>query len=243
MMRHAIHLVTRLLIRIVLSCLALVALFAAGIYVYAVYVNPLPPRVLAAAADRVKTFHIHELSYNQIPVGFRKAIIATEDRRFAWDPGIDPVGIARAIYVDVRKGALLQGGSTITQQLVDNTILNQNRTVTRKVLQVINAVGVYDTMSKKEVFTLYANMIYFGNGAYGLYNAAKTYFGVRPSLLNEGELALLAGLPNAPSAYDPFTSLPLARSRERVVLINMVSDGILTQARADAIYALPIHLR
>lgn len=243
MMRHAIHFVIRLLFRIVLFCLALVLLFAAGTYVYAVYLNPLPPRVLAAAADRAKTFHIHELSYNQIPAGFREAIIATEDRRFSWDPGIDPVGIARSIYVDIRDGALVQGGSTITQQLVDNTILNQNRTVTRKVLQVINAVGVYDTMSKKQVFTLYANMIYFGNGAYGLFNAAQTYFGLSPSRLNEGELALLAGLPNAPSAYDPFTFLHLARSRERIVLINMVSDGILTQARADKIYALPIHLR
>lgn len=229
--------------RLVLWCCVLLAILIGIIDVYFRYVQPLAPRVDAAAATRVHIYDIHPLTYTQIPSLFRTAIVATEDRRFAWDPGVDPIGMVRSLFVDLSQQGQLQGGSTITQQLVDNTILNQDRTLRRKVWQIIDAIGLYDTMSKPRIFTLYTNMIYFGQNAYGLYNAAQTYFGRPPAALNHGELTLLAGLPNAPTLYDPFQSYALARARQKIVLVNMISAGVLTQRQALAIAALPIRLK
>lgn len=242
MLRRFIRAMVRRLFRLALLCSFVIAVIAILLDLFFTRVQPLRPRIEAAAASRINAYHIHPLTYDQIPHMFRAAIIATEDRRFAWDPGIDPVGIARSLFVDMQLHGELQGGSTITQQLVDNTILNQQKTFMRKLLQVINAIGVYDTMSKQETFTLYTNVIYFGQGAYGLYNASLAYFGQPPANLNTGQLTLLAGLPNAPSDYDPLQNLPLARQRQQLVLLNMVEAGVITKAEAQEIYAEPLFL-
>jgi monofunctional glycosyltransferase len=173
---------------------------------------------------------------------YRDAVIATEDRRFAWDPGIDPVGIVRSVFVDIGHDGYIQGGSTLTQQLADNTILSRQKSLSYKLTQAFYAIGIYDTVSKPKTFEMYANVIYFGNGAYGVYNAAKMYFGMDFNRLNDGELTMLAGLPNAPSVYDPFRHFSLARQRQSIVLENMVNAGIITQQRAKAIYQEPIRL-
>jgi len=211
-------------------------------YYYFRHVYPIDIHVRTAANQRMAERHVQPLTYAQLPSVFRTAVIATEDRRFAWDPGVDPIGIARSIVVDVEKDGYVEGGSTITQQLVDNTVLSHQKTMTRKLAQAFYAIGLYDTMTKQDVFTLYANVIYFGNGAYGLQRAAQTYFGEPASKLNAGELTMLAGLPNAPSAYDPFRSLTLARQRQHIVVDNMVDAGFITAAQAAAIYRLPIAL-
>ncbi|GLG00815.1 hypothetical protein Alches_08540 [Alicyclobacillus hesperidum subsp. aegles] len=229
----------RWVIRIIL---AIVVCFG-GANLYFHYGFRVADRVRAAAALRMQAHGVHALTYEQIPVAFREAMIATEDRRFATDPGIDPIGIARSLVVDIEQDGYVEGGSTITQQLVDNTILTKQKTLRRKLLQAFYAIGLYDTMSKHEVFSLYSNVIYFGHGAYGLYNACETYFGRTPGECNEGELTMLAGLPNAPSAYDPFTNFTLARERQRIVLENMVDDHQLTEAQAMHIFAEPIRLR
>lgn len=223
-----------------LAVLLAVCLGAMNVYFHTAY--PIASKVKDAASTQMRTKGVRSLSDDEIPATFREAVIATEDRRFENDPGIDVVGIARSIVVDIQKDGYVEGGSTITQQLIDNTLLSKQKTLHRKILQVLYAIGVYDTMSKRDVFTLYTNVIYFGHGAYGLYNASETYFGRPPAQCNASELTMLAGLPNAPSAYDPFTNLTLARQRQRVVLENMVDAGYLTNAKADEIYQEPIHL-
>lgn len=192
--------------------------------------------------EKIKERHIHPLTFSQIPSMYREAVIATEDRRFWWDPGIDPVGILRSLAIDIQHGSLVQGGSTITQQLIDNTILQRQKTVSYKAHQAFYALGIYDTFSKKQTFTMYANMIYFGNGAYGLYNAAVTYFGKSPKNLNAGELTMLAGLPNSPTVYDPLKHLKLARERQTHVLKNMVGSGVISKKIAQQIFNQPIQL-
>lgn len=228
----------------VAGAIVIVVVLAFGLmYVYFKFVDHVGQRVQAVVMTHVKTHHEHFLSYEQIPSTFRNAMIATEDRRFFSDPGIDPVGIARSIVVDVEKDGYVEGGSTITQQLVDNSIIGKQKTLHRKLLQAFYAVGLYDTMSKPETFTLYANDIYFGDGAYGLYAAAQDYFGRPPSALNAGELTMLAGLPNAPSLFNPYHSMKLARQRQSIVLDNMVDDGMISKADNQRIFSEPIHLK
>lgn len=232
----------RWLSSIIGGIVVLCALLFGAMYLYFRHVNHINVRVKQVVMGHVKTRHETYLNYDQIPVMFRDAMIATEDRRFFSDPGIDPIGIARSFIVDVEKDGYVEGGSTITQQLVDNSVIGKQKTIQRKLLQAFYAIGLFDTMSKPEIFTLYANDIYFGDGAYGLYSAAEHYFHRPPSELNAGELTMLAGLPNAPSLYDPYHSMKLARARQHIVLDNMVDDGIITQPEANHIYAEPIRL-
>ncbi|MCL6626729.1 transglycosylase domain-containing protein [Alicyclobacillus shizuokensis] len=231
------------IVKLALTAVVLLAAVYGGLYVYFTRLRPIDKAVQAVVEERTRQYHVHPLSYDQIPDFFRQAVIATEDRRFWWDPGIDPIGIVRSLYVDIEADGYVEGGSTITQQLVDNTLLSKEKTLARKLRQMVYAVGIYDTMSKKQTLTDYVNMIYFGHGAYGLYNAAQTYFGLPPGALNEGELSLLAGLPNGPSLYDPFVSLQRARARQWVVLENMVDAGRLSEAAAEAIYHQPLRLK
>lgn len=214
----------------------------ASLNYYFTHIFVIRTKIIASVEQKIHEYHIHALSFNEIPIVYQKAVISTEDRRFWTDPGIDPIGIIRSLIVDVQKDGYIEGGSTITQQLVDNTILKHQKTIKYKLTQALYAIGLYDTMSKRKVFTLYANIIYFGHGAYGLYNAAETYFGKTPSQLNSGELTLLAGLPNAPSVYDPFKSISLARQRQKVVIDNMVDSGSISQTSATHILKEPIHL-
>lgn len=200
-------------------------------------------KLTASFEAKVASQGIHPVPYSQIPSIYREAVIATEDRRFSWDPGIDPIGIARSIFVDVGHDGYIQGGSTITQQLVDNTVIQRNKSLRYKLTQAFYAIGIYDSTSKEQTFEMYANVIYFGNGAYGLYNAAETYFGKTPGELNEGELTMLAGLPNAPSVYDPFRNMSLARERQSIVLENMVDAHLISKQESDHIYSEPIRLK
>ena len=117
------------------------------------------------------------------------------------------------------------------------------KTVSWKILEGIYAIGVYDTLSKEDTFALYTNVIYFGHGAYGLPQAAKIYFGKTPSELNQGEMTLLAGLPNAPSDYDPYKNMKLARERQVHVVQCMIDNGVMTESEAKRIINDPIVLR
>lgn len=217
-------------------------LFLYGLKLYVTHVDPLKPRLEAQVQLAEKTHHVHALSFDALPKTYVQAVISTEDRRFWWDPGIDPIGIIRSMVVDLSKQRFAQGGSTITQQLVDNTFLNRKKSLTYKLTQTLYAIGIYDTVPKKKVFEMYANIIYFGNGAYGLYNAAEMYFSKPPSQLNDGELTMLAGLPNSPSNFDPFYHLTAAKQRQAAVVQNMVDAGMLTKQKADAILKEPLRL-
>jgi penicillin-binding protein 1A len=157
-----------------------------------------------------------------------KATIAIEDRRFYSHGGVDPQGIARAVLADVRAREVVQGGSTITQQLVRNLYISNERTVQRKLKEACLAIKLNDAWSKQRILASYLNQVYYGNLAYGIEAASQTYFSKPASDLTLRESALLAGLTQAPSAYNPFVEPGKALSRRNAVLRAMRDQGAIT---------------
>ena len=163
----------------------------------------------------------------QIPKPLREAVIATEDARFYSHYGVDPTGIARAIYQNFRRGRIVEGGSTITQQLAKVLFLTPDKSLERKLKEAILAMELERRYSKDRILELYLNQIYFGHGAFGVEAAARTFFGKGVGELTLSESALLAGLPKAPAIYSPFEHPDAAKRRRMIVLGRMVETGIL----------------
>jgi penicillin-binding protein 1A len=161
----------------------------------------------------------------------RKATIAVEDRRFFEHGGVDVEGIARAAITDLKAGEVVEGGSTITQQLVRNLYISQERTVQRKLKEACLATKLDGAWSKERILTTYLNQVFFGNQAYGIEAASQTYFSKHASELTLREAALLAGLTQAPSVHNPFTAPGRARARRTVVLQAMLDTGVITRER------------
>jgi penicillin-binding protein 1A len=168
-----------------------------------------------------------------VPEMLIKALIATEDVRFYSHYGLDFRGIARALYRNIRAGKVLEGGSTLTQQLAKILFLTPERSYTRKLKEMILALRIEQRYTKREILSLYLNQIYFGNGAYGIEAAAQIYFGKSAKDLNVEECALLAGLPRSPKYYSPFKSPASALGRRAYVLNRMVAAGIITRSQAE----------
>jgi penicillin-binding protein 1A len=178
------------------------------------------------------------VSRGQISSWMPAATVAIEDRRFYEHGGVDPIGIARAVVADVRAGRIVQGGSTITQELVRNLYLSRAQTLQRKLTEACLAIKLGRHWSKQRILTAYLNQVYYGNHAYGIEAAAETYFSEPARALTLDQAALLAGLPQAPSIYDPFVRPDDALARRDEVLHAMlVNDDITTEqylaARAD----------
>lgn len=169
-----------------------------------------------------------------LPIHMIDAVVATEDRRFFDHRGIDPVGLIRALFANVRAGRYVQGGSTLTQQLAKNLFLSSERTMGRKVEELALALWLEVRLSKRDILELYLNRVYFGAGAYGIESAAQRYFEKSARNLTLSEAALIAGLLKAPSKFSPFTSPGAARARARVVLQKMLSVGAITAAVEQA---------
>jgi 1A family penicillin-binding protein len=170
---------------------------------------------------------------SRVPLEVQQATIAIEDRDFYHHNGISVKGIVRALRENAR-GSRIQGGSTITQQLVKNTLLTSEKTYKRKIREVILAVLVEQTFSKEEILEMYLNEVAYGGSTYGIEEAAQRYFGKSAAELNLTESSFLAGLPQSPSLYSPFGSSPeRAYARQREVLRRMVEDGYITQEAAD----------
>lgn len=167
------------------------------------------------------------------------ALLATEDRRFYQHFGLDPLGLARAMMVNVKAGRLVQGGSTITQQLAKNLFLSQERTIKRKIQEALLALWLEHELSKDEILSAYLNRVYLGAGAYGVDAASKLYFHKPATQVTLHEAALLAGLLKAPSRYSPLHNPELARQRTNVVLGAMADTGYITGAQAKKLAALP----
>ena len=168
----------------------------------------------------------------EIPVNLKHAIVATEDRRFYEHGAIDPIGVARAMVVNYASGQTLEGGSTIAQQTVKNLFLSHERTMMRKLEELALAMKLENTYSKDVILEIYLNTIYYGHGAYGLKEAARTYFGKDAGDLDLAECAMLAGLPQAPSAYDPISYPSEGLKRMGIVIGLMASEGYITPAEA-----------
>jgi len=182
------------------------------------------------------------VSINNISPYVQQAILANEDTRFYQHFGIDPIGIIRAVVVNIRQGSLVEGGSTITQQLAKNMFLTQERTFIRKVKEAILAVLIDYKFSKQEVLQAYLNQVYFGEGAYGIEAAAQMYFGKSAKDLTLSESAMLAGLPRGPNIYSPYVDMQAAVARRTIVLKNMVKEGYITTEEANRAIAEAIKL-
>lgn len=177
-----------------------------------------------------------------IPLTMQQAVIAVEDHRFYNHIGLDLEGIVRASLVNLQTGALQEGASTITQQLVKNLFLTADKTWGRKLEEVVLALDMEMRYSKEEILEIYLNNIYYGSGAKGITQASKIYFAKKPTELTLAESALLAGLPNAPSLYSPYVDLNAAKQRQAIVLAAMNRYGYIGPATAQEARQAPLRL-
>jgi penicillin-binding protein 1A len=179
---------------------------------------------------------IHEDSVpiEELPDHFVKAVLATEDRRFFDHFGIDFLGLIRAMSENARAGEVVQGGSTLTQQLAKNLFLSNERSLERKIKEAFLAVWLEENLSKKEILRLYLDRAYMGGGTFGAAAAAKFYFGKEITDVNLAEAAMLAGLFKAPTKYAPHVNLPAARARANEVLTNLVQGGLMSEGQVVA---------
>jgi penicillin-binding protein 1A len=228
-------------------------LFGAGIAVAALWAFTILPRTLPSVTalesfqpmvgtkiyddndELVTELHVERRIFvplAHIPQALRDAVIATEDKRFYYHWGVDPIGIARATVQNYRRGRVVEGGSTITQQLTKVLFLTPDKSLERKVKEAVLALELERRYTKDRILEMYLNQVYFGHGAYGVEAAARTYFGKSVSELNVREAALIAGLPRAPSTYSPFEHGEAAKRRREVVLRRMVDFGALKDTEA-----------
>jgi 1A family penicillin-binding protein len=173
------------------------------------------------------------ISLEEIPSSFLAAVIAIEDKNFYNHHGVDFTGILRALLTNVREGKIAAGGSTITQQTAKNLFLTNERTLTRKIKELFYAIQLERQYSKDEIITMYCNTIYFGQGAYGVEVAARTFFGKHARELTLAESALLAGLPQWPNGYNPYVNTEAAQNRQKMVLNRMVEENMITSGEKD----------
>lgn len=169
---------------------------------------------------------------DELPRLYRDAVVAVEDHRFYSHGGVDFIALCRALWNDVCAGAFVEGGSTITQQLAKNLYFTQEKVLTRKAAEAFMAWAIEKQYTKDEILELYVNSIYFGSGYYNVRQASEGYFGKAPAQMTPYECTLLAGVPNAPSAYDPAQNPGLARQRQKKVVEQMVERGCLSAAQA-----------
>lgn len=166
---------------------------------------------------------------SELPPTYLNAVISVEDQRFYKHCGIDIIAIARALINDIKAMDFVEGGSTITQQFAKNEYFTQEKKITRKIAEMFMSFEIEKEYSKDEILELYINTIYFGNGYYNIKDASEGYFGKTVDELTDGECIMLAGIPNAPSVYNPKENPKLARERQRQVADKMVEYGYLTE--------------
>lgn len=168
-----------------------------------------------------------------LPQTYLDAVVSAEDRRFYQHGGLDIFALGRALFNDLRTLSFAEGGSTITQQLAKNLYFTQEKELTRKVAEVFMAWNLEHSFSKEEILELYVNSIYYGSGCYSIGDASRTYFHKEPSDMTDYECTMLAGVPNAPSVYDPSVNPDLASQRQRQVVGLMVKYAGLSQDKAE----------
>ena len=179
------------------------------------------------------------ITFEDLPENLVSAVLAVEDRRFYYHFGIDPFGLARAMVVNLVKGRVTQGGSTITQQLAKNLFLSQERTLKRKIQEALLAIWLEHELTKEEILSSYLNRVYFGAGTFGVDAASKLYFDKPVKDITLREAALLAGLLKAPSRYSPIHNPELSKQRTDVVLGAMVDAGYIEDTEAKTLIAQP----
>lgn len=231
---------------------------AAGVFVYRQFMATLPPiqaavdyqpptttQIFAADGSLIGEFYSQKrylVPLDRIPAYVRQAFISAEDDSFYEHRGVDANGILRAFVNNIIAGGKVQGGSTITQQVVKTVLLTPQKSYERKLKEIILSTRLEQEVSKDDILALYLNHIYLGSGAYGVAAAADEYFGKGIEDINLPEAALLAGLPQAPSRYSPYRHWPEAKARQRYVLNRMYEEGYIDRETRDAAIVEPISL-
>ena len=198
------------------------------------YSKALKEKPLITRVDEI-TNQENFVKFEDMSSYYRNAVISVEDHRFYDHGPVDFIAIARAIFTNIKKGELREGGSTITQQVAKNVVLSQERSLLRKVAEIFAAYDLERNYNKKQIFELYVNTAYFGDGHYGIYEASYGYYNKAPKDLNLDEASMLAGVPNAPSIYAPTVNPDLAKKRQYHVLNKMLEYGYITKDEALSI--------
>lgn len=216
----------------------IVVLIIGGIFTYqgySLYKEAIEETSIEDKIKQIKDDVDEYIVFAELPQDYINAVVAVEDRRFFEHNGIDLISIGRAVAKDIKERELVEGGSTITQQLAKNTYFTQKKEFTRKIAEIFTAFEYERVCTKEEIFELYVNTIYYGDGYYCIADAANGYFDKGVGELDLYEMTLLAGIPNAPSVYAPTKNPELARQRQAQVLNKMVKYKYLTQEKADDI--------
>ena len=194
-------------------------------------------------ASKITANKMEGVAINEVPEHVIDAVLSIEDHRFYEHHGIDMKGIIRAAFENLFAGGIVQGGSTITQQLAKNTILTPEKTYERKIKEVVIASQIEQQYSKDEILEMYLNQIYFGHGAWGIQNASRVYFGKNVEDVTVAEAAMLAGLIHSPSALDPYKNFESAKKRQGVVLAQMKAFDEINEAEYDKALVEDIQLK
>ena len=219
------------LIRRIILLLIIVIAIAGGVLAYKghkLYKDVLEKTSVADKVTQIKSQENYT-ELKDLPDFYKNAVIAVEDRRFYKHGPIDPIAIARAVFVNIKSWKLQEGGSTITQQLAKNIYFTQEKSALRKVAEMYMAYEIERNCDKDTILELYLNTSYFGDGYYCVNDASEGYYGKEPKDMNRNEASMLAGIPNAPSAYCPTKHLNLAKQRQVQVLDKMVKYKFITE--------------
>lgn len=198
------------------------------------YSKALKEKPLISRVDEI-TQRENFVKFEDMSSYYRNAVISVEDHRFYDHGPVDFIAIARAVFTNVKNGELQEGGSTITQQVAKNVIFSQEQSWLRKLGEIFAAYDLEKNYTKNEIFELYVNTSYFGDGYYGIYDASYGYYKKSPRDLNLDESSMLAGVPNAPSVYAPTVNPDLAKKRQYHVLNTMLEYGYITKDEASLI--------
>ena len=198
------------------------------------YSKALKEKPLFSRVDEI-TQRENFVKFEDMSSYYRNAVISVEDHRFYDHGPVDFIAIARAFFTNIKKGELQEGGSTITQQVAKNVIFSQEQSLLRKLGELFAAYDLEKNFTKNEIFELYVNTAYFGDGYYGIYDASYGYYKKSPKDLNLDESSMLAGVPNAPSIYSPTVNLNLAKKRQYHVINTMLEYGYITKNESSLI--------
>ena len=233
--RHPLRRAFAIFFTVVLAVVAGVAGWF-GVRGYAMYQDAIAVMGVEEMAEGIRSQPGY-VTLDQMPEIYKSAVISVEDKRFWQHPGFDIIATGRALANDIRAGAFVEGGSTIPQQLAKNQWFTQDKFIERKFAEMFMSFEIERTLSKEEILELYLNSIYFGNGFYGIGAAAEGYLGKAPMDMDPYECTLLAGVPNAPSVYNPHANPELADQRQKQVVAKLLDNGVISKSQAEMLQA------
>ncbi len=216
---------------LILIILVISIIFLVG---HSYYTKALKEKPLFSRIDEI-TSRENYVKFEDMSSNYRNAVISVEDHRYYDHGPVDFIAIGRAVFTNIKSGKLKEGGSTITQQVAKNVVFSQESTWVRKIAEIFAAYDLEKNYSKKEIFEIYVNTSYFGDGYYGIYQASNGYYKKSPKDLNLDESSMLAGVPNAPSVYAPTVNPDLAKKRQYHVINKMLEYGYITKDEALSI--------